>query len=203
MPRVLLQRDAELASLGRQVAAVRAGIGRMIIVDGPAGIGKSSLLSATADTAAAAGIRTLRASGSPLEQDAGWGVARQLLAPVRGAEFAVGAAALARRALDADEAEPVRGGDAMHAAMHGLTWLAAGVAERGPTLMVVDDVHWADPPSLRWLAGLGRQLGELPLAILCAVRSGEPPTSPDLLEELLALAPEPPVRPGPLGPAAV
>ena len=200
---MLLQRDAELASLGRQVAAVRAGIGRMIIVDGPAGIGKSSLLTATADTASAAGIRTLRASGSPLEQDAGWGVARQLFAPVRGAEFAVGAAALARRALDADEAEPVRGGDAMHAAMHGLTWLAAGVAERGPTLMVVDDVHWADPPSLRWLAGLGRQLGELPLAILCAVRTGEPPTSADLLEELLAMAPEPPVRPGPLGPAAV
>ncbi|GIF48288.1 regulatory LuxR family protein [Asanoa ferruginea] len=200
---MLLQRDAELASLGRQVATVRAGIGRMIIVDGPAGIGKSSLLSATAETAAAAGIRTLRASGSPLEQDAGWGVARQLFATLRAAEFPVGAAALARRALDADEAEPVRGGDAMHAALHGLTWLAAGVAERGPTLMVVDDVHWADPPSLRWLAGLGRQLGELPLAILCAVRSGEPPTSVDLLDELLALAPEPPVRPGPLGPAAV
>ncbi|MEV4623127.1 AAA family ATPase [Asanoa sp. NPDC049573] len=203
MPRVLLQRDAELASLGRQVAAVRAGIGRMIIVDGPAGIGKSSLLGATAETASAAGVRTLRAAGSPLEQDAGWGVARQLFAPLPAAEFPPGAAELARRALDADRAEPVRGGDAMHAALHGLTWLAVGLAERGPTLLVVDDVHWADPLSLRWLAGLGRQLGELPLAILCAVRTGEPPTSADLLDELLALAPEPPVRPGPLGPAAV
>jgi DNA-binding NarL/FixJ family response regulator len=204
--RVLLQRDAELSALGRQLVAVRAGSGRVIIVDGPAGIGKSSLLAATADTAEAAGTRTLRASGSPLEQDAGWGIARQLFAPVRGGEWeglAVGAAALARRALDADEAEPVRSGDAMHAATHGLTWLAAGLAERGPTLMVVDDVHWADAPSLRWLAGLGRQLAGLPLAVLCAVRTGEPPAEADLLDELLAIAPEPPVRPGPLGPDAV
>jgi DNA-binding NarL/FixJ family response regulator len=202
----LLQRDAELSALGRQLGAVHAGTGRVIIVDGPAGIGKSSLLAATADTAEAAGIRILRASASPLEQDAGWGIARQLFAPVRGVEWeglAVGAAALARRALDADEAEPVRGGDAMHAATHGLTWLAAGLAERGPTALVVDDVHWADAPSLRWLVGLGRQLAGLRLAILCAVRTGEPPAEADLLDELLAIAPEPPVRPGPLGPDAV
>ncbi|GAA1858573.1 LuxR family transcriptional regulator [Asanoa iriomotensis] len=202
----LLQRDAELASLWRQLTEVRSGAGRLIVVDGPAGIGKSSLLAATAAAAARAGMRTLRAAGSPLEQDAGWGVARQVFAALRGAEWdrlAVGAAALARRALDADEAEPVRGGDAMHAATHGLTWLAAGVAEQPPTLMVVDDVHWADPPSLRWLAGLGRQLADLPLAVLCAVRSGEPPSDADLLDELLATAPEPPVRPGPLGSDAV
>jgi DNA-binding NarL/FixJ family response regulator len=203
---VLLQRDAELSCIGRQLAAARAGTGRIIVVDGPAGIGKSSVLAATADTAGASGMRILRASGSPLEQDAGWGIARQLFAPLPSPEWdglAVGAAALARRALDADEAEPVRGGDAMHAATYGLTWLAAGLAERGPTLMVVDDVHWADAPSLRWLVGLGRQLAGLPLAVLCAVRAGEPPADADLLDELLAIAPEPPVRPGPLGPDAV
>jgi DNA-binding NarL/FixJ family response regulator len=202
----LLQRDAELSCIGRQLVDVRAGTGRVITVDGPAGIGKSSLLAMVADTAKASGMRTLWASGSPLEHDAGWGIARQLFAPVRGLEWeglAVGAAALARRALDADDAEPVRGGDAMHAATHGMTWLAAGLAERGPTLMVVDDVHWADQPSLRWLVGLGRQLADMPLAILCAVRAGEPPAEADLLDELLAIAPEPPVRPGPLGPDAV
>jgi DNA-binding NarL/FixJ family response regulator len=206
MARLLLQRDAELFALGRQLGDVRAGSGRVILVDGPAGIGKSSLLAAVTQEAEACGMRTLRARGSPLDQDAGWGIARQLFAPVRGAEWdglAVGAAALARRALDAEEAEPAPGGDAMHAATHGLTWLASGLAERGPTLMIVDDVHWADAPSLRWLAGMAGQLAELPLGLLCAVRAGEPAAEPNLLAELLAAAPEAPVRPSPLGPEAV
>ena len=71
VPGVLLQRDTELAALGRQLIDVRAGTGRVIIVDGPAGIGKSSLLAATAATARASGMRTLRAAGNPLESDAG------------------------------------------------------------------------------------------------------------------------------------
>jgi DNA-binding CsgD family transcriptional regulator len=206
MPRVLLQRDAELAALRRQIDEVCAREGRVIVVEGPAGIGKSSLLAATARAAAADEILVLRAWGSPLEHAATWGIARQLFAPVRaGAEWdglAVGAAALARRALDGGAAEPALAGDAMHAAAHGLTWLACNVAERSPTLLVVDDVHWADAPSLRWLVQLTRQLAELQLGILCAVRAGDPPAEPGLLAELLAAAPEAPVRPSPLGPAA-
>ena len=90
----------------------------------------------------------------------------------------------------------------MHAAAHGLTWLASNLAERSPALLVVDDVHWADAPSLRWLAQLARRLDGLALGVLCAVRAGEPAAAPDLLAELLAAAPEPPLRPRPLGPAA-
>ena len=207
MARLLLQRDAELAALDRQLAEVRAGSGRVIVVEGPAGIGKSSLLAAVARAATASGLRALRAWGGPLELDAGWGIARQLFALVRAEPgwdgLAVGAAALARRVLDAEPDAPGVGGDAMYAAAHGLTWLASGLAERGPTVLIVDDVHWADAPSLRWLVQLTRQLGELPLGLLCAVRAGEPPGEPGLLAELLAAAAEPPVRPRPLGPAAV
>jgi DNA-binding NarL/FixJ family response regulator len=204
---VLLQRDAEMAALDRQLGAVRGGVGRVIAVTGPAGIGKSSLLGAVARSAAAEGITVLRAWGSPLEQDAGWGIARQLFASVRGGPqwpaLAVGAAALARRALDAEAEEPAAGGDAMYAAAHGLTWLACGIAERAPTVLIVDDVHWADAPSLRWLVQLSRQLAELRMGVLCAVRAGEPPAEPELLAELLAAAPEAPVRLRPLEPAAV
>jgi DNA-binding NarL/FixJ family response regulator len=203
----LLQRDAEMAALDRQLAEVRAGAGRVIVVEGPAGIGKSSLLTAVTRAAAATGLRALRAWGGPLEHDAGWGIARQLFAPVRAEPgwdgLAVGAAALAKRVLDAEPDAPGVADDAMYAAAHGLTWLVSGLAERGPTLLIVDDVHWADAPSLRWLVQLARQLGELPLGVLCAVRAGEPPGEPGLLAELLAAAAEPPVRPLPLGPAAV
>jgi DNA-binding CsgD family transcriptional regulator len=207
MPRALLQRDPELAVLERWLGDVRAGTGRVIVVEGPAGIGKSTLLATAARGAAESGMRVLRAWGGPLERDAGWGIARQLFAPVRsGAEWpdvTIGAAGLAGRVLDLDEAEPALGGDAMHAAAHGLTWLASNLADRGPTLLTVDDAHWADAPSLRWLAGLARQLTELRLGILCAVRSGEPPAEPVLLAELLAASPDAPVRPRPLGPGAV
>ncbi len=207
MAALLLQRDGELAALGRRLDQVRAGAGRVIVVEGPAGIGKSSLLAAAARLATGHGLRVLRACGGPLEQDAGWGIARQLFTPVHDgaewAELAVGAAALSARALDPDDAEPALGGDAMHAASHGLTWLACTLADRCPTLLVVDDAHWCDPVSLRWLARLGHQLDGLALGVLCAVRSGEPASDPELLAELLAAAPDPPIRPTPLDPSAV
>jgi DNA-binding NarL/FixJ family response regulator len=195
---MLLDRDSDLAAIGRQLAAVRSGSGRVTVVEGPAGIGKSSLLAAVARFAEADGMTVLRARGGPLEQDAAWGVARQLFG--RG-DTATGAAALARRALDPDTPEPAMAGDAMYAAAHGLTWLASDLTERAPLLLVTDDVHWADAPSLRWLGQLARRLDELPLGVLCAVRAGEPVPEPELLAELLAGA-EAPVRPRPLGPAA-
>ena len=195
---MLLDRDSDLAAIGRQLAAVRAGSGRVTVVEGAAGIGKSSLLAAVARFAEADGMTVLRARGGPLEQDAAWGVARQLFGH---GDDALGAAALARRALDPETPEPALAGDAMYAAAHGLTWLASDLAEQAPLLLVADDVHWADAPSLRWLGQLARRLDELPLGVLCAVRVGEPVPEPDLLAELLAAA-ETPVRPRPLGPAA-
>jgi DNA-binding CsgD family transcriptional regulator len=202
---LLLDRDAELAALAAQIADVRDGAGRVIVVDGPAGIGKSSLLAAMAG-AAADGVWVLRARAGPLERDAAWGVARQLFEPLRAtadwSSLAIGAAALARRVLDPDVGEPTGGGDAMHAAARGLSWLAANLAGRSPAILIIDDVHLSDAPSLRWLAQLARNLEGLALGVLVAVRSGEPAGEPELLAELLAAAPEPAVRPRGLGPAA-
>lgn len=66
----LLDRDAELGELGRLLAAARAGSGRVIVVAGPAGIGKSTLLAAAGATARTDGAVVLRARCSPLEQHA-------------------------------------------------------------------------------------------------------------------------------------
>ena len=195
----LLDRDVELAALERRLVGIRAGSGQVVVVEGAAGIGKSSLLAAVARSAVANRMTVVRARGGPLEQDAVWGVARQLFAPLRARDdwtaLSAGAASLAARALDAGEPEPAFAGDAVHAAVHGLTCLTSNLTDRAPVLIVVDDLHWADAASLRWLAQLTRRLDELPLGVLCAVRSGEPPSDADLLAELLAADLEPPVRP--------
>ncbi|HEX5200702.1 MAG TPA: AAA family ATPase [Actinoplanes sp.] len=207
MPPELLDRQREIAALERQIRAVRAGSGRLIVVEGPAGIGKSSLLGAAVRKTRTAGVRVLRAWAAPLERDAGWAVARQLFRPIRAGpewpELAVGAAALALRVLDPEPPARSQSGDAAHAGAHGLISLACGLAERSPTLLVIDDAQWTDVRSLRWLVRLTHRIAHLPLGVVCAVRSGEAPTDTGLFTQLLAAAPEAPIRPRPLDAAAV
>ena len=50
--------------------------------------------------------------------------------------------------------------------------------------MIVDDVHWSDAASLRWLVYAARRLDGVPLALLLAAR----PTEDPLLDELAASA---------------
>ena len=48
--------------------------------------------------------------------------------------------------------------------MHGLYWLTVSLApQRAPLLLAVDDLHWADQPSLRFAAYLARRLDDLPV----------------------------------------
>jgi predicted ATPase len=51
------------------------------------------------------------------------------------------------------------------AAMHGLHWLTARLAERGPLVLMLDDAHWADEMSLRFVLYLIRRLGDLPVLV--------------------------------------
>lgn len=204
----LLDRDVELSLLSRQVASIRTGQGRVVMLEGPAGIGKSSLLAAVGRSARAQGIMTLVARGGPLERNAVWGIARQLFEPIRTSDHAwgeigTGAALLAARVLNKGSPEPAMPDDAVHAAVHGLVCLACKLAERAPLLLIVDDVHWADAASLRWLIALSRRFEDLPLGILCGLRSGELAAEPDMLAELIAAALDAPVRPRALGLAAV
>lgn len=122
----------------------------------------------------------LTARGEELERELGHGLTRQLLdRPLaqladRGqAGLLVGAAALAAPVLGLPAPPSPPSVDPAFAIMHGLTWLLAGLAERRPILLALDDAQWADAPALHWLAYLAQRLDELPVIVLVARRSGE------------------------------
>src|SRR5262249_47111033 len=64
--------------------------------------------------------------------------------------------------------------DTSFAVLHGLYWLAANLSAARPLLLAIDDAHWADEPSLRWLTYLARRLDGLNLVLLVALRPADP-----------------------------
>jgi hypothetical protein len=65
-------------------------------------------------------------------------------------------------------------GDSSFAVLHGLYWLVANLAASRPLLIAVDDAHWADAPSLRWLAYLAPRLEGLAAGLLVTFRRSDP-----------------------------
>jgi DNA-binding CsgD family transcriptional regulator len=186
--RGLLERDDELG----RIAAAIADAGRVIVVEGEAGIGKSALLSAGIELGRAAGARVFTARAGLLERDFGHGVTRQLferpLVVATGSQrrrWLAGAAGLASPVLGL-EATSAAGemADPAVVAQHGLYWLTANIAGDGPLVLVVDDLHWADLASFRWLVYLARRLEDLPVVLLAAWRVGEPHAPQNLLDAL-------------------
>lgn len=190
-PAPLLERDGELAMLGALLADVRAGEGRLGVIEGPAGIGKTRLLEEARAAAADMGLDVLSARAGELESDFGFGVVRQLLegrlaatGEDERAEFFAGAAGLAEAVITPSTEAPASA-DVSHAALHGLYWLVANLAERSPLLLAVDDLQWADGPSLRFLHHLVTRLEGVPVAIVACRRSGEAAPEPELVDRLI------------------
>ena len=82
------------------------------------------------------------------------------------------------------QSAPSSGVDPSFAILHGLYWLCANLAAAGPLCLVVDDAHWADAPSLRYLAFLLTRLEELDAALVVATRPREAGTDAELLATL-------------------
>ena len=200
----LVEREGELAA----VEELLERGGAVLVVEGGAGIGKTSLLEAACRRGAGLGRVVLRARGSELEADFAFGVVRQLFerrlvsADVSERDALLVGPAGAARALLLGELAEASAFDTSFAVLHGLYWLTANLADRWPLLIAIDDAHWADEPSLRWLAHLAPRLEGLPVALLVALRPGEPASIGASLAALRAEAPAV-VRPGLLSEGAV
>src|SRR5207247_1797389 len=78
------------------------------------------------------------------------------------------------------------GADSSLATLHGLYWLSANLAARRPLLLTIDDLHWCDLPSLRWLAYLLPRMEGLALSVLVGLRPSEAGEAPGLLNQNVA-----------------
>ena len=194
----LYERESELRRAETELDAAVTGSGRLLFIEGRAGIGKSRLLSEVSRIAEHRGFAVYRASGVELESEFAYGVVRQLfefhahrLAPGERAVLFRGAAALAEPVLLASgrsepESDPPdeAPGDRVYAALHGLYWFCAELCEHSPVLLAVDDADRADSASLRFLAHLAPRLEGLRLAVVLTRRVGGPNGGGDLLTDI-------------------
>jgi DNA-binding CsgD family transcriptional regulator len=181
----LLERREEEARIASALAEAGSGHGAFVVVDGPAGIGKTALLTAARTAATDRGMRVLWARGTELERGFSFGVVRQLFEPalvdaddderanLLDADAGAAARLLGLRGAPVLDRPPSLRVDPSFAILHGLYWLCANLTADTPLCVVVDDAHWADAASLRFLAFLLTRLDELGVALVMATRPQE------------------------------
>ncbi|GID33225.1 ATP-binding protein [Paractinoplanes brasiliensis] len=173
----LYEREDELRLITGALAAAGAGRGSSLVVGGPIGIGKSALLDAAAAAATGAGAVVLRARAAATERTFPYGVVRQLLEPPP-------------RELPDDAAH--------HTVMQTLTGVLDSIGADRPVVVLVDDLQWADQPSLRWLGYLARRLDRRRVLLVSTIPDGDPRPEPGLTYDVTAAAAGT-LRPSPLG----
>jgi DNA-binding CsgD family transcriptional regulator len=203
---MLLERDTELALVGAALRAADEGEPSLVLLRGPVGIGRSALLQQLPALVTGEDVRVLRAHAATMEQDFAFGVVRQLFdSLLAGAPQPVRERWMQERAglvrlVFADDAVTASGGYAVaapEAVLHALRSLLANVSADSRLLILVDDLQWADLPSLRWLAYLAKRLHGLRAVLVCTLRDGDPRAAHPLVREVADSAMQI-LRPGPL-----
>src|SRR5215212_10043541 len=151
----LLERDSELGALDRALASAIEGRGSVVAVEGPPGIGKSSLVAECVELARKRDMYTLAVRATELERSYPYGIVRQTADSVsldksqeeRAALF-TGAAKLALPILDPGAPEELDNPELMYQRLHGLYWVTANLARERPLLITIDDAQWADEASM-------------------------------------------------------
>ncbi|WP_327667593.1 AAA family ATPase [Streptomyces sp. NBC_00485] len=178
----LWERDEEVAAVVQAVenlCADRSSSGSLLVIRGEAGIGKTALLAETRRIAERRGCTVWSARGGETLRSVPFNVVRQLLQPAlvsllpeEGREYLGDWYDIAGPALGLTEpgerqADPQGVCDGLVAGVRRL-------ARRDyPLVLLVDDAHWADGETLRWLAAFAERLDDLPVLVVVARRPGE------------------------------
>jgi tetratricopeptide (TPR) repeat protein len=181
-PASLWERDEEVETLAQAVDALcsgRSSRGHLLVVRGEAGVGKTSLLAETRRIAEGRNCTVWAARGGETLRSVPFNVVRQLLQPAL-------LSLLPEEARDYlgdwyDIAGPALGivepGDAPadpQGVCDGLVAAVRRLAKRHyPLVLLVDDAHWADQETLRWLAAFVERLDDLSVLVVVARREGE------------------------------
>ncbi|WP_436535553.1 AAA family ATPase [Actinoplanes sp. HUAS TT8] len=162
----LIGRQHEIDRLRRIVADAAGGRGHSVRVEGPAGIGKSALLTVALRDAVPKQCLLGWVVGDELSGRAPLGL---LLECVDSALAGTPARHLAAQLVTV-------AGDATHTAPEATVAeaveLVVRAAREAPLLLVADDLHWADPLTRQIWDELGRRTAEVPLVLVAAVRTG-------------------------------
>lgn len=190
-PSQTVDRGSELERLEAALTRIAAsGEGELIMFRGAAGAGKTHLLRRAVELGDAAGFRTLSAAGGPLTAEATFGVALELLQPLlEGVQTEHPPADLAPllptpaedEVAIAEAREPAQPASLSSA---GLARLCAETAAKGPLLLAVDDVQWADSATLAALEAIARRIDTSPILLLLTFRLGETSTDPEAMSLL-------------------
>jgi DNA-binding CsgD family transcriptional regulator len=166
---------------------------RVVVVQGPPREDRATPVEVRVEGAAGT---VLSARAHAAEIDFPFGVVRQLFellieeASVEERRVLLrGSAGLAGRLIAPGDAWPIPVGVVdHHTASHALYRLAAEIAGHGGLLLIVEEVQWADAPSLHFLAYLARRLDRIAVTMVLTATPGEPAGEPNLLAELLGTA---------------
>ena len=188
----LIGRDAEIAALNTALGHALDSGARVAIVSGESGIGKSRLVQELAATPAAEGVRMLFGWCHATEQSLPF---RPWIDALRGGEAALNPdlvrhlSANARAQLGRVFHELAGGGFPAGADEYGplfeaMRELVESLAIDQPTMIVLEDLHWADAMSARLLAFLARRLARLPVLFVGTIRLEDAADLPVLQQAL-------------------
>ncbi|MDQ1066201.1 ATP-binding protein [Streptomyces canus] len=181
-PASLWERDEELAAVVRAIEALGAddsSSGSLLMITGEAGFGKTALLAETRRLAEERGCTVWSARGGETLRSVPFNVVRQLLQPALmslmpqeareylGDWYGIAGPALGLTDPGERQADP-------QGVTDGLVTLVRRLSRRDwPLVLMIDDAHWADQETLRWLAAFAERLDDLSVLVVVARRPGE------------------------------
>lgn len=163
----LVERAAQIEQIDNAVDDAASGQGAVVYIEGSRGLGKTALIRWAVRRARERDFEVRAATPGVTERDEELDLLRQLLDDQRSGS------------LEQQPPDPREGKDSLYQ-------LAVDVCERRTLMLAVDDLHWADAPSLRALAYLAERIEKLPVVVIVTAESSAPGVSARELEHVRA-----------------